>query len=307
LDIDPSRCIQTKPQPAIIDRFTPVKLKYESEKFIFHSSYFRYTKNTSAYNIITMFDLIHHKFYFGPRKLVHNLQESKGVKKSDAIISISENTKKDLLHYYPYLNPADIHVIYLGASTSFFKITDSDYSYITPAEHLNKRYLLFVSSREPYKNFNFAVDVLSKLDDFELYIVGAPLTQAESEMVNAKIGRRWKVFTGISTAQLNELYNHAYSLIYPSSYEGFGIPLLEAMSTFCPFIAINASSIPEVAGDAGILLDELNVNDGITAILQIDNQREKLIIRGQKQVSKFSWDKCYNETALLYQNIFNKS
>ena len=103
---------------------------------------------------------------------------------------------------------------------------------------------------------------------------------------------------------LNIEYNKSFALLYPSSYEGFGIPPLEAMKAGCPVIAINVSSIPEVVGDAGILLDSIQVDEIIEALQQVDNMRSDLTARGFIQAAKFSWDKCYNETQNVYKNFF---
>ncbi|NQW28471.1 MAG: glycosyltransferase, partial [Flammeovirgaceae bacterium] len=94
-----------------------------------------------------------------------------------------------------------------------------------------------------------------------------------------------------------------YVLLYPSSYEGFGIPILEAMKSGCPFIASNNSSIPEVAGKAGILHDHLSVEDYLSSIISIKAKRESLILEGYDQSDKFSWDKCYIETKNIYNQL----
>jgi mannosyltransferase len=105
--------------------------------------------------------------------------------------------------------------------------------------------------------------------------------------------------------ELNALYNNAFALVYPSSYEGFGIPVVEAMKAGCPFIALNKSSIPEVAGDAGVLMDDLTIDFFNEALSRIKTDRDEIIIKGLNQVSNFSWEKCYYETLKIYkeQNV----
>lgn len=288
--------------PLLIERFRTPSLNKINESFIFHSSYNRGSDNKYAKNVTTVHDLIHHKYYAGIRKWLHNTQKSKALANSDAIITVSNNTKKDLLHFFPNLNPEIVHVVYNGVSDDFY-ILDDDYQYEIPEYQLKENYILCVSSREPYKNFNFVVECVKKMPDFKLYIVGPILTEKDSSMLNLNIPNQWTAFSSISNKKLNELYNHAYALIYPSSYEGFGIPLLEAMNASCPFVALNSSSIPEVAGNAGILLDTLDINEFVKAIERVNIYRKELQLKGRLQVANFSWDKCYKETTDVYKEL----
>jgi mannosyltransferase len=246
-------------------------------------------------------DLIHHKYYSGIRQWLHNKQKDVALKRSSAIICVSKNTRNDLLTYFPYLNPDIIKIVHNGVSDDFFLLAN-DHPYEISEEILNSNYLLSISSREHYKNFWFTVQLAAKLPDFKLYIVGPKLNSKEVQLLNENLPNRWKLFSSINNLKLNELYNHAYALIYPSSYEGFGIPLLEAMKAKCPFIALNTSSIPEVAGDAGILIDELDIEEFVKAVECLGNYRADLIIKGDLQVGNFSWDKCYLETKEVYIN-----
>ena len=124
-------------------------------------------------------------------------------------------------------------------------------------------------------------------------------------MLNEKIPGRWKIFTNIENKALNIVYNQAFALIYPSSYEGFGIPLLEVMKTGTPFVALRQSSIPEVAGAAGILVDDLDINAFKQAVLSISGNEEILATKGLIQSAQFSWERCYQETLNLYKGLMS--
>ena len=115
-------------------------------------------------------------------------------------------------------------------------------------------------------------------------------------------------YQGISAEDLNILYNNAFCLLYPSSYEGFGIPVLEAMRAGCPVVSTNLSSIPEVAGDAGLLVNNIKVEEFVKEIEKLeDNEfRDKIIAKGLEQSKKFSWDRCFEETFEFYKEVVGK-
>ena len=133
--------------------------------------------------------------------------------------------------------------------------------------------------------------------------MGAALSKSEGQSLNHKLSGRWKVFTNIENQELNLLYNQSFALVYPSSYEGFGIPLLEVMKTGTPFVALNRSSIPEVAGDAGLLVNELDIDAFRQAIYSISGNEALLQEKGLEQSKKFSWEQCYQETLQVYQAL----
>lgn len=288
--------------PKLLGRFINPSLNEINHPFIFHSSYNRITTNRNAKNVTTVHDLIHHKYYSGLRQWLHNWQKGNALLNSSRIITVSENTKRDLLRYFPHLKPDFVKVVYNGVSNDFYELPQ-DYMYDFPDSLLKETYLLCFSSSENYKNFKFTIELASRLPDFKLYIVGPPPNKIETAVLDKLVPRRWTVFSSITNKKLNELYNHAFALIYPSSYEGFGIPLLEAMRAACPFIALNSSSIPEVAGNAGVLVDELVLWEFQKAIDLIHSQRQEIVNRGKLQCSHFSWDKCYEETKLVYEEI----
>jgi len=288
--------------PNLLRRFINPSLSDINHPFIFHSSYNRISTSKNAKNVTTVHDLIHHKYYSGLRQCVHNWQKGNALLNSSRVITVSENTKRDLLHYFPRLDPDFVKVVYNGVSNDFYELPQ-DYKYDLSDSILKESYLLCFSSRENYKNFNFTIELASRLSDFKLYIVGPPPNKIETAILDELLPRRWKVFSSITNKKLNELYNHAFALVYPSSYEGFGIPLLEAMRAACPFIALNSSSIPEVAGHAGVLVDELVLRDFLKGIDMIHSHRQEIINRGKLQSIYFSWDKCYEETKLVYEGI----
>lgn len=294
LNIPQQQVIRSNRVGILLERF--MKLPAYPAPHLFHSSYFRMpVRSRNARVITTVHDFIHDIYFSGPRAWLHNRMKKAAILESDLIITVSKHTKKDLMRFYPQLNPEKVKVVYNGVSESYKRLA-KPIAFPTP-------YFLFIGLRDTYKNFRFAVDVAAAQPGFDLYIVGPALNQMDKTFLDKMLPGRYRTFTGIDEPMLNELYNAAFCLLYPSEYEGFGIPILEAMRSGCPFIALNRSSIPEVAGDAGILLEAAQLELARVAIDQVHNFRPELIQKGLRQSAKFSWDTCFHETHQLYKGL----
>ncbi|WP_312716651.1 glycosyltransferase family 4 protein [Sphingobacterium multivorum] len=294
-----------------IRRYLPFYSK-ESEKHIFHSSYYRYSNNFNAINITTIHDFTTEKFRHGLAREVNLWQKRLAVKKSSGVICISENTKRDLLHYVPDIDERKVKVIYNGVSDDFyhinseFSISDKDSKF---ADLENFRYLLYIGHRTAYKNFYIAVRTAANfISEYKFVIIGESFTDEEKGMVEEILGNNYVVLSNLNNEKLNFLYNKAFALLYPSSYEGFGIPIVEAMKTGCCVVAANNSSIPEVAGDAALLIDSINEEKMVNAVKLLKNTvlREDLKEKGFKQSKKFNWDLTFIEYCKFYLELYNE-
>ena len=250
--------------------------------------------------ILTVFDMIHEIFpehFANDKKTI--LQKKKLLEGASKIIAISKQTKKDILSFYPNIPPGKIDVVYLSQS-----IISNDTLII---DKLPDNFILFVGNRGTYKNFKlFAETVGPILKKYpQLYVVcagGGKLLDKETEMLK-QLGIAGKVIQkDYKDSQLASFYKAAKVFVFPSAYEGFGIPTLEAMKCGCPVILANSSCLPEVGGDAVLYFesnDKDSLADAINRILNDESLRKELIQKGLRQVNEFSWEK----TAEGYFNV----
>ena len=229
-----------------IKRYLPVDVN-SKEPFIFHSSYYKWCRSKNAINVITVHDFTYEYFYRGLRKWIHHWTKSRAIEKARHIICISENTKNDLIKFFPAIDTNKISVIYNGVSDTFRPLHPS----LRYDE--NDKFMIFVGNRARYKNFDLAVEA-ARVAGLKLYIIGQKLCDKEKKRVEKLLGQNYVDLGFISNEQLNMLYNKAYVLIYPSSYEGFGIPVIEAQKAGCPVIAMQGSSITEIYGKDSLLI-----------------------------------------------------
>lgn len=289
--------------PKLISLFN--SYKQFGHKFIFHSSYYRVSKSNNAINITTVHDFIDEKSHFNIKKYLRIRQKHYAIMKSNYIICISENTKKDLLEIFPFVDSNKIIVIYNGVSDEYYPMTYVDDNEL-PFPPFS--YVLFVGTRVGYKNFEFAVEAIKNTNK-KMIIVGPKITDEEIRYLNSELGLgRYKSFEKVLSSKLNIFYNRAYCLLYPSSYEGFGIPVIEAQKAGCPVIAYNSSSIPEIIGDTPLLLDVLSEEAVQNAFLLIDDftVRDHIIENGILNAKRFSWEKMYYEILDLYKEALEK-
>jgi glycosyltransferase involved in cell wall biosynthesis len=276
---------------------------------VFHPTYFdnyfmeTIVKCNKPY-IITIYDLIHEKFMglFSREDMVLK-NRFELCSKAACIIAISESTKNDLIEIYN-INPKKIKVIHLASSL--------DSSFLVPIKDFPlKDYILYIGDRWYYKNFrNFLYSVTPIIKKHRVIVVCAgskPFTQKEIQLMDF-LGIRGKVvYIPISNdGNLSWLYSNARLFVFPSLYEGFGIPLLEAMSLNCPVACSNTSSFPEVVGDAARVFDPWNVEsmtDAIQKVFESNTLRNQLINKGKERIKLFSWEKCGEEHLKIYKEF----
>jgi glycosyltransferase involved in cell wall biosynthesis len=237
------------------------------------------------------------------------------------VICISESTKNDLCNYSSKIDPAKVFVTHLAAEPSMF-YQCKDFNKINSVRNKYKipegSYMLGLSTLEPRKNLDHIIRCFAqviqetKIQDLSLVLVGNPgwnYGKILEEISNHKLLANRVIVTGrVADEDLAALYSGAIVFIYPSFCEGFGLPPLEAMQCGIPVITSNTSSLPEVVGDAGIMLDPTNTDGLCQSMLEIYNKpslREAMSLKSLEQAKKFSWDKCTKETIAAYKTALS--
>ena len=291
-------------------RFLPL-FYFKKKSHIFHTSYLNFSFSFSkSINIMTIHDLGYESnaTQIGLKKWLNILFKYLALKNTDAIICISSFTQRELNKYYPFCKNKFQKVIYNGVSDEFSILNNS----INVKQEIYGNYILFVGTRYKYKNFELALNIIQKLNLYNLIIVGGgDLSESENVLITKlQLNKRVKHLKSIQTTDLNYLYNNAHCLLYPSKYEGFGIPIIESMKCGCPFVAYNIESIREITMGEGILLDiNSTINDFINSIVLLEDKkiREDIIAKGIEISSNYSWDNCYKNTVEFYKEIINKN
>ncbi len=231
------------------------------------------------------------------------------IRRADKLIAVSEATKKDVLQYFPNLDPRKIHVIHHGFDEIFFgeRLTQEDLDTQLLIRGLKTdSYILYVGALQPRKNLVRLIEafekVKSKNPEARLVLAGEVAWLAEDILARREKSpyREDIILTGkISFVELRALYQGARVFAFPSLYEGFGIPLLEAFASGIPVLTGNNSSLPEVADDGALYCDVLNINDiaeKLTFLWRDEAKRAELVIKGKQRLTNFSWQQCARQT-----------
>ena len=292
----------------IINKKVSKKAIYEGNYDIFHPTYYdSYFLDYIGRKpfVLTIYDMTHEIYSdIFPLKDKTSKRRKLLAQKAAKIIAISKNTKKDIIRFFS-IDENKIEVIYLANSINPSKST------VDINIDLPKKYILFVGSRDGYKNYDLFIEAIAPLlvENNELKVVcvgGGNFKEIEKEKFK-KLNIINKIFQySVSDNVLAYVYQKAIAFVFPSLYEGFGIPILESFASGCPVICSKTSSLPEVAGDAVVYFDptdKLSMLDSIEKVIYNDELKKQLIDKGIEREKEFAWKKTADKTKKIYEEI----
>ncbi len=269
--------------------------------------------------VISVMDLsyIHFPHLFNKKDLFQLKQwTSYSVKNAAKILTISKSSKDDIINYY-HVSKDKVVVTYPGISENK-PGKEKTYS----MEKLQKKYgittdyILFVGTLQPRKNITRLIEAFAKIvknhPEISLIVVGKKGWQYEEILLapgKFGVGTQVKFLDFVTDDDLPLFYQNAICFVLPSLYEGFGLPVLEAMKLGCPVITSNVSSLPEAGGTAAAYVDPLNVDDiaqKLEQVIKDPSLRKKMAQAGKRHIKKFSWEKTAKETLAVLQEVANK-
>jgi glycosyltransferase involved in cell wall biosynthesis len=215
---------------------------------------------------------------------------------ADAIICVSESTRRDLLEFYE-VDPRRVHTVHSGIAA----LPEP-----APLPGLPSRYILFVSTIEPRKNLGVLLDAFEEMDYDGALVIAGRVGWKSDEIAKRLDAPRIVHLDYLPPAQLATAYGHADVFVFPSIHEGFGFPLLEAMTHGVPVIAARSSSLPEIGGDAALYFDPRNARELaelLRRVLRDDTLRNDLIARGRERAAQFRWDRTAEETMRVIRGV----
>lgn len=297
-------------------------LKAIKKRVIFHSTFFQIPMEINQLpqikKFITVYDLLPVKFpHLFTEYHINSFKEMlQSITDDTYIFCISNSTKNDLCDYLSHINPEHVFVTHLAASSLFHPVRDH-LTIQAVKEKYNipdRPYILSISTLEPRKNIQLTIKAFAdivfqeRISDLNLVLVGTKGWKFDAIFEKIReypeVEKR-VIFTGyVADEDLAALYSGSTVFVYPSMYEGFGLPPLEAMQCGVPVITSDNSSLPEVVGDAGIMIDLQNDQELSHALWNVYSNasiRESMSAKSTKQAKRFSWEKCTDMTVAAYR------
>jgi len=284
---------------------------------VFHAPHYVLPPAVRCRSVVTIHDCIHLMFpQYLPNRAAYAYARASmwaAARRSDRILTVSEASKRDILHFFN-VKPEKIVVVY-NAIDEHFSATPSEeqVARIKERYQLDHKFVLYVGNIKPHKNLVRLIEAFSQLrrthDDLKLLIIGDEISRlpALRRAVHRNKLHKFVRFLGyLKDDTLTVLYRLASVFVFPSLYEGFGLPPLEAMASGTPVVTSNVSSLPEVTGDAAVLVDPYDIDsigDGMRRILDDPRLAAELRVKGLKRAREFSWERSVEKTQRVYREV----
>ena len=285
---------------------------------VFHAPHYVLPPAVRCRSIVTIHDCIHLMFpqYLPNRaaSLYAKASMWSAARRSRKILTVSEASKRDIIRF---LNvPADKVVVVYNAIDERFRVAPSDEAIARVRERyqLDHRFVLYVGNIKPHKNLVRLVEAFDRLrargfDDLTLLIIGDEISKLPAlrrAVHSHKLHKHVRFLGYLPDDTLAVLYRLADVFVFPSLYEGFGLPPLEAMACGAPVVTSNVSSLPEVTGDAAVLVDPYDaasIADGVAKVLTDPALRDEMRVKGVARAREFSWERSVSRTREIYQEV----
>lgn len=285
---------------------------------VFHAPHYVLPALTPCRAIVTIHDCIHLMFpEYLPGRLAHLYARTAywvATNRAARVLTVSESSKRDILKYCP-MSPDRVDVIYNAIDNRFNETpAPEQLTSVRERYQLHHRFLLYSGNVKPHKNLERLIDAFARLrqqgsDDVKLLISGSEISRYATlrrAVHRYNLHKHVRFLGFLSTDTLAALYHLADAFVFPSLYEGFGLPPLEAMASGTPVLTSNVSSLPEVVGDAALLIDPHDpesIADGMQQILSDTALRERLIGLGRIRASRFSWESSVRRVLATYRRV----
>ena len=285
---------------------------------VFHAPHYVLPAAVPCRSVVTIHDCIHLMFpQYLPNKAAYAYARASmwtAVKRSNRILTVSEASKRDILHFFN-VAPEKIVVAYNAIDDHFWLTPPEDeVARVTERYQLDHQFVLYVGNIKPHKNLVRLIEAFAALrrgghDELKLLIIGDEISKLPAlrrAVHRHKLHKHVRFLGYVSDGTLRILYRLASVFVFPSLYEGFGLPPLEAMASGTPVVTSNQSSLPEVAGDAAVLVDPYDVTsieDGMRRVLTDAALAADLRRRGPERAREFSWARSVEKTRQVYDEV----
>lgn len=287
---------------------------------LFHAPHYVVPLAASVPMVVTIHDLVGFRFpehmYGTIARFYYQSMTRLAVRKADKSITDSDFTRSEMVNLL-HTSPSKIQTVYLGVDQTKFLFHPQNDEKFLRQYNFPGRTMLYLGTKKPWKNLPLIIHVLKELiqaqEDVTLILSGkdARRQQDLSQLIqNLGLQAHIQEVGYIEETAVSAFYRAATLFTFPSYYEGFGLPVLEAMASGVPVIASHSASIPEIVGDAGMLLDPHKVPEWVhhtRALLNDEPQRQHLIQQGIRRSQMFTWHKCATETLAVYESAANGS